>query len=73
MILPYGILFEICFSVTSEEKFTGFFMNHKIVEKMERDRYESPAMEIIEMEVEQPILNGSFTGDDIKEWEDMEN
>ena len=49
----------------------GIFMNHKIVEKMERDRYESPAMEIIEMEVEQPILNGSFTGDDIKEWEDM--
>lgn len=49
----------------------GIFMNHKIVEKMERDRYESPAMEIIEMEVEQPILNGSFTGEDINEWEDM--
>lgn len=48
-----------------------FFMNHKIVEKKERDRYESPAMEIIEMEVEQPILNGSFTGEDINEWEDM--
>lgn len=46
-------------------------MNHKIVEKIERDRYESPTMEIIELEVEQPILNGSFTGEDINEWEDM--
>lgn len=71
MILPYGILFEICFHVTFRREVHGIFYESKIVEKMERDRYESPAMEIIEMEVEQPILNGSFTGEDINEWEDM--
>lgn len=38
---------------------------------METDRYESPAMEIVEMEVEQPIFSGSFTGEDINELDDM--
>lgn len=38
---------------------------------METDRYESPGMEIVEMEVEQPILNGSFTGEDINELDDI--
>jgi len=28
-------------------------------------------MEIVEMEVEQPILSGSFTGEDIHELDDM--
>lgn len=46
-------------------------MNQIMTDKMETDRYESPAMEIVEMEVEQPILSGSFTGEDINEWEDM--
>jgi hypothetical protein len=38
---------------------------------MEIDRYESPAIEIIKMHVEQVILASSFTGEDINEWEDM--
>lgn len=38
---------------------------------MEKERYVSPAMEIIEMQTEQAILTSSFTGEDINEWEDM--
>lgn len=38
---------------------------------METDRYESPAIEILVLEVEQPVMSGSFTGENINEWEDM--
>jgi len=38
---------------------------------MKTERYESPAIEIIEMEVGQAVLSGSFTGEGINEWEDM--
>ena len=38
---------------------------------MKTDRYESPAIEIIEMEAGQAVLSGSFTGEGINEWEDM--
>ena len=38
---------------------------------MKTERYESPAIEVIEMEVEQAVLSGSFTGEGINEWEDM--
>lgn len=38
---------------------------------METDRYESPAIEILELEVEQHVMSGSFTGENINEWEDM--
>lgn len=38
---------------------------------METEKYESPAIEIIEMEVGQAVLSGSFTGEGINEWEDM--
>lgn len=33
--------------------------------------YESPAVEIIKMTVEQTVLSSSFTGEDINDWEDM--
>lgn len=38
---------------------------------MERDRYQSPAVEIMEMQTMQPVLTGSFTGENINEWEEM--
>lgn len=38
---------------------------------MENDRYESPTVEIIKMQVEQVMLSSSFTGEDIYDWEDM--
>ena len=38
---------------------------------MEKDRYESPAVEILKMEFEQALLTASFTGEDISGWEDM--
>lgn len=38
---------------------------------MVTDIYESPKIEVMEMEIEQPLLTGSFTGEDINEWEDM--
>ena len=38
---------------------------------MERLKYESPEVEIIEMQVEQAVLSSSFTGEDIYDWEDM--
>jgi hypothetical protein len=38
---------------------------------MENNRYESPNVEIIKMQVEQSLLISSFTGEDIVEWEDM--
>jgi len=38
---------------------------------METDRYESPAMEIVEMQTMQPVVTGSFTGENINEWENM--
>lgn len=38
---------------------------------MENQKYESPYVEIIKVEVDQPILTSSFTGEDIYEWEDM--
>ena len=38
---------------------------------METDRYESPAIEILELEVEQPVMSGSFTGEGINDWEEM--
>ena len=40
---------------------------------MENEKYESPYVEIIKVEVDQPILTSSFTGEDINEWEDMFN
>jgi hypothetical protein len=39
--------------------------------KMETDRYESPAIEFLRMELEQAIFSTSFTGEGINEWEDM--
>ena len=33
--------------------------------------YESPAVEILKMQLEQAVLTSSFTGEDIYEWEDM--
>ena len=38
---------------------------------MNADRYESPEMEIMEMETEQAVLSASLTGEGINEWEDM--
>ena len=38
---------------------------------MENEKYQSPSVEIIKVEVAQPILTASFTGEDINEWEDM--
>ena len=38
---------------------------------MENQKYESPDVGIIKVEVDQPILTASFTGEDINEWEDM--
>ena len=38
---------------------------------MENEKYESPCVEIIKVEVDQPILTSSFTGEDINEWEEM--
>lgn len=33
--------------------------------------YESPRVEIVEMLTEQTVLNTSFTGEGINQWEDM--
>lgn len=38
---------------------------------MNKEKYESPAMQIIEIRIEQAVLSASFTGEDINEWEDM--
>ena len=38
---------------------------------MENEKYQSPSVEIRKVEVDQPILTASFTGEDINEWEDM--
>lgn len=38
---------------------------------MEKEKYESPSVEIISVAIDQPVLTGSFTGEDINEWEDM--
>ena len=38
---------------------------------MEKDEYKSPKIEIMNMEAEQAMLIASFTGEDIKDWEDM--
>ena len=38
---------------------------------MENDRYDSPKVEIIKMQVEQSLLISSVAGEDIYEWEDM--
>ena len=38
---------------------------------MKKERYESPSIEIMKLELEQEILTSSFTGEDINEWEDM--
>lgn len=38
---------------------------------MKKERYESPSIEILKLELEQEILTSSFTGEDINEWEDM--
>ena len=38
---------------------------------MENEKYDSPSVEIIKVEVDQPILTSSFTGEDIYEWEEM--
>ncbi len=38
---------------------------------MKNDRYESPNVEIIKMQVEQSLLISSVAGEDIYEWEDM--
>lgn len=33
--------------------------------------YESPHLEIVEIETEQVVLSASFTGEGINEWEEM--
>lgn len=33
--------------------------------------YEAPYMEIVEIHTEQAMLNSSFTGEGINEWEDI--
>ena len=33
--------------------------------------YESPRLEIVEIEIEQAVLSASFTGEGINEWEEM--
>lgn len=33
--------------------------------------YESPQLDIVEIETEQAVLSASFTGEGINEWEDM--
>lgn len=38
---------------------------------MEKDRYESPVIKTLEIEVEQAVLSGSFTGEGINDWEEM--
>lgn len=38
---------------------------------MKTERYESPAVKILEITAEQAIMVASFTGEGISEWEDM--
>ena len=38
---------------------------------MKNDKYESPVIEIVKIELNQAVLVGSFTGENINEWEDM--
>ena len=38
---------------------------------MNKDRYVSPDVEIMEMETEQAVLSASLTGEGINEWEEM--
>ena len=38
---------------------------------MEKDKYESASVEILEIETDQAILASSFVGEKINEWEDM--
>jgi hypothetical protein len=38
---------------------------------METDRYVSPRIEIMTLELDQAILSTSFTGEGINEWQDM--
>lgn len=33
--------------------------------------YESPVVEVVEMDTGQAVLMASFAGEDIKDWEDM--
>lgn len=51
----------------------GYNINVLKGKNMENEKYESPYVEIIKVEVDQPILTSSFTGEDINEWEDMFN
>lgn len=53
--------------------FRGYNINVLKGKNMENEKYESPYVEIIKVEVDQPILTSSFTGEDINEWEDMFN
>lgn len=38
---------------------------------MENEKYKTPAITIIIIEVEQALLASSFTGEGINEWEDI--
>ena len=39
--------------------------------EMKTDKYESPALKILEISAEQAIMVASFTGEGINEWEEM--
>ena len=62
----FGISFDM-------SAFRGYNINVLKGKNMENEKYESPYVEIIKVEVDQPILTSSFTGEDINEWEDMFN
>jgi len=56
----YGIPFDICMSERTKQKDM----------KTEKE-YESPAVEIVEMETGGSVLMTSLTGENINEWEEM--
>ncbi len=56
----YGIPFDICMSERTKQKDM----------KTEKE-YESPAVEIVEMDTGGSVLMTSLTGENINEWEEM--
>lgn len=55
----------IAFVIVVQNGYFNTLINMKSIQ------YKSPEIEIIEMQLEQAVLNSSFTGEGINEWEDM--
>lgn len=51
--------------------FRDYHNKHLKNRNMEKDKYESPSVEILKVEIDQAILTSSFVGENINEWEDM--